>query len=53
MDRVFADDRTEASVVDRPAAQIVTSWFRTHSSEVANLLSPDEARHLWRRLRAG
>jgi excinuclease ABC subunit C len=53
LDRAFVDRGVKPSDVDRPVTQIVASWFRTHPSEVANLLSPDEARHLCRCLRAG
>ena len=53
LDQAYVEKGVERLEVDRPAAQIVGSWFRTHPSEVAKLLSPDEARQLCRRLRAG
>jgi excinuclease ABC subunit C len=53
LDQVFARERAERADVDRPAAQIVTSWFRLHPHEAARVLSPDEARRCCRRLRAG
>jgi excinuclease ABC subunit C len=53
LDGIFSDDRRKPFEVDRPAAQIVASWFRSHPSEVANILSPDEARSLCGRQRAG
>jgi excinuclease ABC subunit C len=53
LDRVFAGEHAERSEVDRPAAQIVSSWFRMHPHEAATLLSPDEALHRCRQLRAG
>jgi excinuclease ABC subunit C len=53
LDGVFADQRTGVSEVDRPAENIVSSWFRMHPREAANLLSPDEARRLCLCRRAG
>jgi excinuclease ABC subunit C len=53
LDRVFASARPERPEVDRPAAQIVSSWFRMHPQEAASVLSPDEALRHCRRLRAG
>jgi excinuclease ABC subunit C len=53
LDQAFADDRSERSEIDRPAAQIVSSWFRMRPREVANILSPDDARQLCRHRRAG
>jgi excinuclease ABC subunit C len=50
--RVFASEHAERAEVDRPAAQIVSSWFRMHPHEAATLLSPDEAHHRCRQLRA-
>jgi excinuclease ABC subunit C len=53
LDRVFAEHRRDPSDVDRPAAQIVSSWFRMHPCEVANIMSPDDARQLCRHRLAG
>jgi hypothetical protein len=53
LDRVFAGTTVEKTEVDRPVAQVVSSWFRMHPHEVANVLMPDEALWRCRRQRAG
>jgi excinuclease ABC subunit C len=41
--RVFRDDELTRPDVDRPAVQIVSSWFRAHPAELQTILSPADA----------
>jgi excinuclease ABC subunit C len=44
MDRSFRSQELKQPEVDRPAAQIVSSWFRSHPAEVQQILSEADAR---------
>jgi hypothetical protein len=51
--RVLRGDPAEPPEADRPAAQIVSSWFRAHPSELQTIQSPAETLQLCRSLAAG
>jgi excinuclease ABC subunit C len=51
--RVYDGFRGGEEATDRPARQIVSSWFRTRRDELSSILSPEAAEEFCRRLQTG
>jgi excinuclease ABC subunit C len=52
LDRAFPRTRPQCTEIDRTAAQIVSSWFRSHPAEATAIQSPAEAAAFCHRLLA-